>query len=216
MTASASRRGSRSRPAQAGAGKFELLPVEPGFGLTRLPEPSDGDIFLDLEGDPFVGEHGLEYLFGYLFKDAARRARLRGRLGLHARRREAGLRDIRRFRHGAVGAISRPAHLSLRAIRASGPEAADGPLRDAGGRDRPHAPRRAVRRSLSGRAPRPARERRKLFDQAAGAVLRIRARDAALPMRTSRSPNLQANLELDDTPVNLRRDQGDGARLQRG
>jgi uncharacterized protein len=56
----------------AGVGKFELLPVEAGFGLTRLPEPSDGDIFLDLEGDPFVGEHGLEYLFGYAFKDAHR------------------------------------------------------------------------------------------------------------------------------------------------
>jgi predicted RecB family nuclease len=54
----------------AGAGKFELLPVESGFGFTRLPEPSDGDVFLDLEGDPFVGEHSLEYLFGYLFKEA--------------------------------------------------------------------------------------------------------------------------------------------------
>ena len=54
----------------AGAGKFELFPVETGFGFTRLPEPSDGDVFLDLEGDPFVGEHGLEYLFGYLFKCA--------------------------------------------------------------------------------------------------------------------------------------------------
>ncbi len=54
----------------AGVGKFELLAVETGFGLTRLPEPSDGDVFLDLEGDAFVGEHGLEYLFGYLFKDA--------------------------------------------------------------------------------------------------------------------------------------------------
>lgn len=49
--------------------RFELLPVERGFGLTRLPDPSDGDIFFDLEGDPFVGEHGLEYLFGYLFTD---------------------------------------------------------------------------------------------------------------------------------------------------
>jgi len=54
----------------AGTGRFELLPVQNGFGFTRLPEPSDGDVFLDLEGDPFVGEHGLEYLFGYLFKDA--------------------------------------------------------------------------------------------------------------------------------------------------
>jgi uncharacterized protein len=54
----------------AGAGKFELLPIEIGFGLTCLPEPSEGDVFLDLEGDPFVGEHGLEYLFGYLVRDA--------------------------------------------------------------------------------------------------------------------------------------------------
>ncbi|WP_245322006.1 TM0106 family RecB-like putative nuclease [Mesorhizobium sp. WSM1497] len=50
---------------------FELLPVEAGFGLSCLPEPSDGDIFLDLEGDPFVGEHGLEYLFGYHFRNEA-------------------------------------------------------------------------------------------------------------------------------------------------
>jgi uncharacterized protein len=54
---------------QAGTGKFELLPVEAGFGLTRLPEPSPGDIFFDLEGDPFVGKHGLEYLFGNLTVD---------------------------------------------------------------------------------------------------------------------------------------------------
>lgn len=53
----------------SGERKFEVLPVEPGFGFTKLPAPSEGDIFLDLEGDPFVGEHGLEYLFGYLFKE---------------------------------------------------------------------------------------------------------------------------------------------------
>ena len=48
------------------AGKLlhELLPVS-GFGLTCLPPPSHGDIFFDLEGDPFVGDGGLEYLFGY-------------------------------------------------------------------------------------------------------------------------------------------------------
>jgi predicted RecB family nuclease len=51
----------------AGERKFELLPVENGFGLARLPEPSEGDIFLDLEGDPFAGENGFEYLFGYQF-----------------------------------------------------------------------------------------------------------------------------------------------------
>ena len=52
-----------------GQRRFQLLRVESGFGLACLPEPSDGDIFLDLEGDPFVGEHGLEYLFGYLAAD---------------------------------------------------------------------------------------------------------------------------------------------------
>jgi predicted RecB family nuclease len=54
---------------QTGERKYELLPVKTGFGLTHLPEPSNGDVFFDLEGDPFVGEHGLEYLFGYAFKD---------------------------------------------------------------------------------------------------------------------------------------------------
>lgn len=42
----------------------QLLPVEDKEGLARLPEPSPGDLFLDLEGDPFCGEGGLEYLFG--------------------------------------------------------------------------------------------------------------------------------------------------------
>jgi len=42
----------------------ELLPVAAGQGLARLPESSSGDLFLDLEGDAFFGEGGLEYLFG--------------------------------------------------------------------------------------------------------------------------------------------------------
>lgn len=48
---------------------FEVLPIAQGFGLARLPEPSEGDVFLDLEGDPFVGEHGLEYLIGCWTQD---------------------------------------------------------------------------------------------------------------------------------------------------
>jgi len=35
-----------------------------GLGLARLPEPSPGDVFLDLEGDPFIEGGGREYLFG--------------------------------------------------------------------------------------------------------------------------------------------------------
>lgn len=53
----------------AGELRYELLPVESGFGFCALPEPSEGDIFFDLEGDPFVGEHGLEYLFGYHYRN---------------------------------------------------------------------------------------------------------------------------------------------------
>ncbi len=42
-----------------------LLPIEETEGLTRLPEPSPSDIFLDLEGDPFARDDGgREYLFG--------------------------------------------------------------------------------------------------------------------------------------------------------
>ncbi|MEZ5833316.1 MAG: TM0106 family RecB-like putative nuclease [Dongiaceae bacterium] len=63
---------------ETGIAIFELLNVEAGFGLTRLPEPSPGDIFLDLEGDPFVGEHGLEYLLGYVCIDDGGQLAYRG------------------------------------------------------------------------------------------------------------------------------------------
>ena len=49
-------------------GKPVYEPLEPqqDFGLARLPAPSDGDVFFDLEGDPYCGEGGLEYLFGWV------------------------------------------------------------------------------------------------------------------------------------------------------
>lgn len=48
----------------AGQPVHELLPVEPAEGLCRLPEPSPGDLFLDLEGAAYAREGGREYLFG--------------------------------------------------------------------------------------------------------------------------------------------------------
>ena len=51
--------------------KYEELPVETEFGLSRLPEPTDQDMFVDLEGDPFAGEMGQQYLFGFVAKDAS-------------------------------------------------------------------------------------------------------------------------------------------------
>lgn len=41
-----------------------ILPVEADRGLAALPEPSPGDLFYDIEGDPYVGDDGLEYLHG--------------------------------------------------------------------------------------------------------------------------------------------------------
>jgi predicted RecB family nuclease len=54
---------------ESGELKYEFLDPIPEAGLGALPEPSDGDVFFDIESDQFVGEHGLEYLFGYAFKN---------------------------------------------------------------------------------------------------------------------------------------------------
>lgn len=47
----------------------ELLPVVAGTGFCKLAEPAAGDMFVDLEGDPFAGDleagGGQEYLFGF-------------------------------------------------------------------------------------------------------------------------------------------------------
>jgi uncharacterized protein len=40
--------------------------VDPSKGLAALPTPSSNDLFLDLEGDPFALEEGVDYLFGIL------------------------------------------------------------------------------------------------------------------------------------------------------
>ena len=64
-----SRRESRSTVEAAGELLYERLEPLLEMGLARLHEPSPGDIFFDLEGDPFVGDGGIEYLFGYSFLD---------------------------------------------------------------------------------------------------------------------------------------------------
>ena len=55
---------------RTGEHRFELLPPEEGRGFQLLPEPSFGDIWLDLEGHPFFEPaRGLEYLFGWCWRD---------------------------------------------------------------------------------------------------------------------------------------------------
>ena len=54
---------------------YELLlpqgedPIGQERGLASLPPPSAGDLFLDLEGDPYAFDDGLDYLFGVLEVD---------------------------------------------------------------------------------------------------------------------------------------------------
>ena len=51
---------------------WELLPDEPERGFRLLPAPDEGDVWLDLEGHPFYEtSRGLEYLFGYCYRDAS-------------------------------------------------------------------------------------------------------------------------------------------------
>ncbi len=51
-----------------GTPALALLEPEAKRGFARLPRPSDGDVFFDMEGDPFF-DQGLEYLFGYFTCD---------------------------------------------------------------------------------------------------------------------------------------------------
>jgi predicted RecB family nuclease len=47
----------------------ERLPQVDGEGLSRLPAPSPHDVYFDLEGTPFFGTGGLEYLWGWQVGD---------------------------------------------------------------------------------------------------------------------------------------------------
>jgi predicted RecB family nuclease len=51
-----------------GAHRVRHLPVEDERGFALMPEPNDGDIWLDLEGHPwYKAARGLEYLFGWVY-----------------------------------------------------------------------------------------------------------------------------------------------------
>ena len=52
--------------ARSGPDRHEVLAPDehPGGGFILLPPPDPGDLFLDLEGDPYRGNDGLEYLWG--------------------------------------------------------------------------------------------------------------------------------------------------------
>jgi len=70
--------------------KHEPLSVAEGMGFCRLPEPAVGDMFVDLEGDPFVGDAGLQYLFGFAVKDADGELRYEKRWALNREEEKRG------------------------------------------------------------------------------------------------------------------------------
>ena len=51
---------------QTGNPEIEFNDVESDRGFLKLPPPSEGDIFFDIEGNPRAVGEGLEYLFGYV------------------------------------------------------------------------------------------------------------------------------------------------------
>ena len=99
-----SRRGCRS-PA---AGRPPAARVPPARGRARLLPPArarrPGDVFFDIEGDPYWGDEGLEYLFGSVTR--GRRRRYRADVGARPRAR-SGARS-RRGSTGSPSARARP------------------------------------------------------------------------------------------------------------
>ncbi|WP_084582912.1 TM0106 family RecB-like putative nuclease [Sphingomonas azotifigens] len=53
---------------RTGERQVEVLSAQPGRGFERLPQPDQGDVFFDMEGDPLF-DGGLEYLFGLVALD---------------------------------------------------------------------------------------------------------------------------------------------------
>src|SRR5438128_3075516 len=65
---------------------FEVLPpLGEHLGFQALPAPTPEDLFFDMEGDPFVGDNGIEYLFGVLEFTSQETRPLEGesRVGVH-------------------------------------------------------------------------------------------------------------------------------------
>ncbi len=121
--------------------RWELLPLDrdasgdpvPDRGLLVLPAPSEGDLFLDLEGDPFALDDGVDYLFGILEPRLPEEGRWAGPDGavvprfhaiwsLDERRKrqlaggEGGVRAHRRPHHGPLGPGPGDARLPLRRL----------------------------------------------------------------------------------------------------
>ncbi|HEY8644550.1 MAG TPA: TM0106 family RecB-like putative nuclease [Gaiellaceae bacterium] len=91
--------------ARTGGHTWKVLPPEPSRGFELLPEPSSGDLFFDIEGDPFWEPgRGLEYLWGIV--DIAGTFRpFWAHDRAQERRAVEGVIDVIRERHAADAAM---------------------------------------------------------------------------------------------------------------
>ena len=105
--------------------RIELLPADPERGFALMPEPSPGDVWLDLEGHPwYEAARGLEYLFGWVYLDDGE-ARY-DCIWAGDRAEEKALSAARRPDHRAPSPFSRHARLPLRRLRAQCAQPFDG------------------------------------------------------------------------------------------
>ena len=160
----------------------ELVPNQ---GLLMLPEPSPGDLFFDIEGDPFFGSEevdGIDYLFGVIEPS---RPDADGQPAFHALwsieqgtvTTGAERRAFEAFIDLVMDRLESDPNLHIYHYAPYEPTAVKrlaGTLRDARGGGRPAPARKCVCRPLPGRAPGYPGVRRELLDQAAGAPLRLR------------------------------------------
>lgn len=69
--------------------KYELLPVESGRGLCRLPLPSPGDVFFDIEADRYAVDGTFHYLLGWVEAGSAGEPAYQGLWSLNRREEQA-------------------------------------------------------------------------------------------------------------------------------
>ena len=153
----------------------------PGRGGPRLPHcfppPSDGDVWLDLEGHPFYEPaRGLEYLFGWCYRDEDGEMRYEVVWGLDRAAEKAAFERFVDWVEERRRRPPRPARLPLRGVRAHRAPAAHGRARHARARDRRlAAPGACSSTSTASSGSRCAHRRDELLDQGDREALRLRA-----------------------------------------
>ncbi len=95
-----------------------LSPVVEGTGFFKLPEPAAGDVFVDLEGDPFAGNletgGGHQYLFGFAAPDEKQNPSYQKRWAFTAEEEKRGFEWFVDEMTAAAEAVSGNACVSLR------------------------------------------------------------------------------------------------------